>query len=413
MSGQQVLPDTLKLIYQTLEARHGAVYAERWLKAQRSGKGELPALQRASDLLSPARPAPPPQPEGSHALSGPVRLLPSPEGVGVSISPAQARREALGRFEAHAEARAAKLRARVGFGALTLRRDRRARLERFHTSLVQLALVVAVKRGYRGACTLTVHTVMELVGYCLGVGSSSTLYSYLHALRGLGLIDFKGHVTTITLLSGEGEPREVNRCDGALLCIRLGGTQAARLSRFDYRETPRDLQADIRRGHTAFRLIEKTEESQNSQESTHRLNTLILWSLNPAQLFSGTPLEHDPSDFRSLVPAGYPTEIFGVPGSKDRNRAVDVAAGAMARTLGDPRSLSFYRRLLWQLLRAHDRGWDFFGVVYGETVRVLADRREEYAKKPGALLVSRLKKAGCWEELWRDQDQWVGRPVVA
>jgi hypothetical protein len=400
--------DTLKLISQALSQKYGAVYAEQWLEDQsrKRTKHELPALQRPSDLKPPVASTPQP-------LSGPVRLLPGLEAVTVSISPEQARQEALGRFEAHAEAHAAKLRMRVGFEALVLRRDKRARLERFHTSLVQLALVVAVKRSYKGACTLTVHTVMELVGYCLGVRSSSTLYSYLHILKGLGLLDFRGHVTTITLLGEDGIEREVNRCDGALLCIRLGGCKAAKLSRFDYRETPRDLQGDISRGHTIFRFIRKVEESQSFLESKKKLQTLILWSLNPAQLFSENPLEHDPSDFRALIPGSYPTEIFDVPNSKNRNQAVGVAAGAMARALGDARSLGFYRRLLWQLLRAHDRGWDFFGTVYSETVRVLADKREGYAKKSGALLVSRLKKSGCWEELWRDQDQWVGRPVVA
>jgi hypothetical protein len=400
--------DTLKLVSQALSQKYGAVYAERWLEdeSRKRTKHDLPTLRRASDLAPSVVPI-------SKPLSGPVRLLPSPEVVAVSVSPEQARQEALERFEAHAEAHAAKLRTRVGFEALVLRSDRRARLEQFHTSLVQLALVVAVKRGYKGACTLTVHTVMELVGYCLGVRSSSTLYSYLHVLRELGLLDFRGHVTTITLPGEDGTEREVNRCDGALLCIRLGGCKAAKLSRFDFRETPRDLQGDISRGHTAFRLIRKVEESQSYLESKKKLQTLILWSLNPAQLFSENPLEHDPSDFRSLVPNGYPTEIFDVPSSKNRNQAVDVAAGAMAKALGDTRSLSFYRRLLWQLLRAHDRGWDFFGTVYTETVRVLADKREGYAKKTGALLTSRLKKSGCWEELWRDQDQWVGRPVVA
>ena len=93
--------------------------------------------------------------------------------------------------------------------------------------------------------------------------------------------------------------------------------------------------------------------------------------------------------------------------------AVDVAAQAVARALGDTRNLGFYRRLVWQLLRAHDRGWDFFGVVYAETVRALADKREGYARKAGALLVSRLKKSSCLDELWRDPGQWVGRPVVA
>ncbi len=203
--------------------------------------------------------------------------------------------------------------------------------------------MVAVKRRYKGACTLTVHTVMEFVGYCLGVRSSSTLYSYLHLLKGLGLLDFKGHVTTLSL------PGE----DGALLCVRLGGCKAAKLSRFDFdlAEAPRDLQGDIERGHTVYRLIQQLEESSGSSQCRDRLKLLTLWSLNPAQLFLNLPLESDSSDFVALVPAGYPTEIFDVVDNKHRNKA-------------------------------------------------------------GALLISRLKKSDCWDELWRDQDQWVGRPVV-
>lgn len=397
--------DTLNLISQALAARHGEAYAERWLAAQRIKKEPVPVV-RASDLEQPAV-------STLDARGGPLRPSADDLANSVVIAPEQARSEALGRFEAHAEARAAKLRARVGWEALGLRRDRRARLERFHTGLVQLGLVVAVKRRYRGACTLTVHTVLEFVGYCLNVGSSSTLYSYLHALKGLGLIDFRGHVTTITLPGEDGAGREVNRCDGALLCVRLGGCQKARLSRYDFRETPRDLQGDIERGHTAYRLIRQLEGSLESLECREKLVRLILWSLSPAKLFSENPLKPDPSAFGSLVPAGYPTELFDVLGSKNRNAAVDVAAQALARALGDVRSLSFYRRLVWQLLRAHDRGWDFFGVVYAETVRVLADKREGYARKAGALLVLRLKKSGCWDELWRDPGQWVGRPVVA
>ncbi len=399
-------PETLELIAKTLTARYGQSYADRWLEGQGAKPRARPTLKKASELPKTTPVLPP-----KH-LNAPVRLLPEPGALTTAVSPEQARQEALRRFEAHCEARAAKLRARVGFELLELRSDKRARLARFHTHLVQLALVVAVKRGYRGACTVTLHTVLELVGYCLGVRSSSTLYSYLHALKDLGLLDFRGHVTTITLPGKDGEAREVNRCDGALLCVRLGGCKRARLSPYDFQEMPRDLQEDIRRGHTAFKLLKKLEGSLYQLESPNRLNTLILWSLNPAQLFR-EPLECDPSDFGALVPNGYPTEIFDVPHSKNRNHAVGVAAKAMARALGDTRSLSFYQRLLWQLLRAHDRGWDFFCVVYHETVRVLADQREGYAKKPGALLVSRLKKSGCWEELWRDQGQWVGRPVVA
>jgi hypothetical protein len=182
-------------------------------------------------------------------------------------------------LEGKAEATAAKLRERVGFDQLSPRNDRRQRLEHFHTQLVLYALAVALEKGYRKVCTLTVHTVMELVGYCLNIKSSSTLYSYLHALKNLGLIDFKGHVTTVSLNGTDGETYEVNRCDGALLCIRLDGYKKAQLTRFDFGETLRDLQADMRRGHTAHRLLQQFEESRNPKEKEVDVVSLILWSL--------------------------------------------------------------------------------------------------------------------------------------
>ena len=405
MSGS---PSTLELIAQTIAAKHGTLYAERWLALQRNKtRPDLARVQTAASLqpIELVQPTP----EG---LSGPVRLFPPVSPADIVISPAEARRTALERLQGKAEARAEKLRERVGFNQLKLRSDRRQRLERFHNQLVLYALVVAIKRGYRKACTLTVHTVMELVGYCLGIKSSSTLYSYLHALKGLGLIDFKGHVTTVSLEGADGKSYEANRCDGALLCVRLGGFKKAQLTRFDFQEKPRDLQADMKRGHTAFRLLKQLEESQVLLQSKEDITPLVLWSLNPQQLFQ-TPLETDSSGFAALVGNDYPTGILNLANSRDRNHDVDLTAQVVARCLDDVGSLGFYRRLLWQLLRAKDRGWDFFGNVYHAIIRVMADKRERFARKPGALLVSRLKAASCWDELWRDKGQWVGQVVAA
>jgi len=402
---------TLELIAQTLAAQHGSLYAERWLASQQSKqRPNLPLLQHASKLGASigASNSPEPTPE---SLSEPVRLFPAVSPADIVVSPAEARKTALRRLEGKAEARAEKLRERVGFAQLHLRSDRRLRLERFHSRLVLYALVVALKKGYRKACTLTVHTVMELVGYCLGIKSSSTLYSYLHALKNLGLIDFKGHVTTVTLEGADGESYKANRCDGALLCVRLDGYKKAQLTRFDFQETPRDLQADIAQGHTAYRLLKQFEESSTQEENTEDITPLILWSLNPRQLFQ-TPLKVDSSGFAALISSDYPTGILDLASSRDRNHDVDTTAHHLARCLGDPGSLGFYRRLLWQLLRAKDRGWDFFGTVYNAVLRVMADKRERFARNPGALLVARLKAMSCWDELWRDQEQWVGGIVA-
>ena len=75
-------------------------------------------VARASSLTKPPVRAP-------DALSGPLRPSADELAAGIAVAPEQAREEALGRFEAHAEARAAKLRARVGWDTLTLRCDRR------------------------------------------------------------------------------------------------------------------------------------------------------------------------------------------------------------------------------------------------------------------------------------------------
>ncbi len=397
-------PSTLELISQTIAAQHGTLYAERWLAAQQS-KQKPSAFQYTAQTPSTAN-----QNLLTESLNGPVSLLASLTSADIADSPIEARKTALRRLEDKAVARAQKLRDRVGFGNLELRSDRRRRLEYFHTRLVLYALAIALKRGYRKACSLTVHTVMELVGYCLNVRSSSTLYSYLHALKNLGLIDFKGHVTTVCLKDASGEAYEANRCDGALLCIRVDGYKKARLTRFDYQESPRNLQTDIEVGHTAYRLLAKLEESKDLKAKLLDIYPLIIWSLNPSSLF--TSLESDSSGFASLIGGDYPIGILDLATSENRNQDISTTAYSIAKCLDDLGSLSFYQRLLWQLLRAKDRGWNFFSGVYHVIIKVLADKQERYARKPGALLVSRLKASRCWDELWRDQNQWVGAPVL-
>lgn len=400
MSGKS---STLELITQAIAMRHGASYAARWLASHQSNpQTRLPTLESAASIPTKVELELTPE-----SLSGPVNLFPALSPADIAVSPAEARKTALRRLQEKAEARAERLRERVGFARLNIRSDRRRRLECFHTQLVLYALVVALKKGYRKACTITVHTVMELVGYCLGIKSSSTLYSYLHALKNLGLIDFKGHVTTVSLEDADGETFEANRCDGALLCVRLDGYRKAQLTRFDFQETPRNLQVDMKRGHTVYRLLKQFEESTTQEKNNQDIIPLVFWSLNPSSLFS--PLRADSSGFAGLLGRDYPTGILDLANSHDRNHDVNLTAHHLARCLGDPGSLNFYRRLLWQLVRAKDRGWDFFENVYHAVVRVMADKHESFARKPGALLITRLKASTCWHELWRDQDQWVGQ----
>jgi hypothetical protein len=82
----------------------------------------------------------------------------------------------------------------------------------------------------------------------------------------------------------------------------------------------------------------------------------------------------------------------------ERNQMVDLAARSVAHYLGDD-SLNFYRYLVWQLLRLRDQGQDHFQVVYSMVRRAGVDKREGFARRAGALFLSRLKTCGLWDAL--------------
>jgi hypothetical protein len=84
---------------------------------------------------------------------------------------------------------------------------------------------------------------------------------------------------------------------------------------------------------------------------------------------------------------------------RDTVQRVDMAALALATGLADHSSVNFYRRLVWGLLRASQRGTDHFQTVYQMAVRAKVDYQESWSKKGGAVLVSRLKQAGLYDEI--------------
>lgn len=93
--------------------------------------------------------------------------------------------------------------------------------------------------------------------------------------------------------------------------------------------------------------------------------------------------------------------LLDVPGlpKQRRREGVGRAARALAHHLTDGGSLNFYRYLVWQLLRLHQQGRDHVLAVYQMVLRANADHREGFARKPGALFVSRLKASSIWEEI--------------
>jgi hypothetical protein len=172
----------------------------------------------------------------------------------------------------------------------------------------------------------------------------------------------------------------------------------------------RDLDRDRRRGRTAYRAVrehreKRVQQSEAFPQEGFDLKLLLEWSL-PSKT-EQNPVTPDcctapRRDLEAVLDVPYaPREARGA--------AVDLAAQALAAALSDRGGLNFYRALCWQLLRASDRhGGDHWHAVYEQARRAAVDAQEGFARKPGALFVSRLKGAAWWDDLRRVPHVRVG-----
>jgi hypothetical protein len=266
-----------------------------------------------------------------------------------------------------------------------------------HTSAVE----VGAARGYHpNTSQVSFFCPVEAVALALG-RHRSTVYRALAELRAAGLVDQRGHYTT---------HRGRTRSDGAVWCVRLhpGRGCRARLSYGDLKRQYRDLSGDVEAGRTVWALMEQSKEQP--KRAGVNLNHIRQWSLSPTEQNPVTPDCRTAArrDLESLLDVQHaPREARGA--------AVDLAAQALAQALSDRAGVNFYRRLVWQLLRRSDAtGDDHSYSVYLAAQRAAVDASEGFARRPGALFVSRLKAAPWWDEVMRGPPVRVGvRPVEA
>lgn len=268
--------------------------------------------------------------------------------------------------------------------------------ETLYRALRATALQAAEARNYARSVThVTVHLPVEIVGLALD-RSRTTVWRAARRLKALGLIDSRPH--KCTALNG----RVVN--DGTLWAVRLDPDQGspAALTYEELKHEWRDLDRDRRRGRTAFRAVQtyraekEVKQSKEPPTEGYDLELLLAWSM-PPQHPEG-PLHNDcyMTERRDLE------SVLDVPhvAREDRGEAVDGAAEALCTALRDRQGVMFYRWLLWQLLRLQDRtGGDHFYQVYLQAQRAAVDSREGFARRPGALFVSRIKTAPWWSEM--------------
>jgi DNA-binding transcriptional ArsR family regulator len=270
-------------------------------------------------------------------------------------------------------------------------------------ALHTVAVEASAARGYHpGTSEVSLFCPVEAVALALGV-HRSTVYRALPELRSLGLVDVRAHYCT---------HRGRTRSDGSVWAIRLRpvGGRAARVGYGDLRRQYRNLSGDVEAGRTVWAEMRQSKDIPSSEVD---LSFIRRWALPPQD--SKPPIA-SAIDCRT-APRRDLEAVLDVPYAprEARGAAVDLAAQALAAALSDRGGLNFYRALLWQLLRASDRhGGDYWHVVYEQARRAAVDAQEGFARRPGALLVSRLKGAPWWDEVMRGPPVRVGaRPLKA
>jgi hypothetical protein len=267
-----------------------------------------------------------------------------------------------------------------------VRADLNALALRIYALLNLLGCTVAHRRGYhRKAGQVSYFCPAESICAHLGI-SRGSFYRSLKELVVLGLVDARGHKTTINGWAV--------RCDGTLWSVKLlshkGGR--ARLRYEDLKASYRDLEADIKAGKTVWM---QTRQSTTDRAELVTFESLLAWALSPAHDQNPVILTVASEDRLSLEIL---LDVPFIP-KQGRREAVDRVARALAQHLTDEGSLNFYRYLVWQLLRLHQQGRDHVLAVYQMVLRAGTDLTEGFARRPGALLVSRLKACALWDEL--------------
>ncbi len=274
---------------------------------------------------------------------------------------------------------------------------------RLYTALVATAIETAKARGYGpGVTHVSLHMPLEVLADVCGI-HRVTAYRHLPALRELGLIDFIAHKGTL-----RGETRNT----GTLFEVRLNPTHGtkAKLSYHEKKHKWRDLDRDVKRKRTAHRQLKDAKEkrlqqSENPASTELEISRLLEWTLKPDT--SQTPLATDCCKDRQAALETL-LDVTAAP-KPERNKIVELAAQALSQALSDQNSVSFYQKLLWQLLRRFDlTGDDYSYQVYLAAQRGKTDSLEGFSRRAGALFCSRLKQALWFDEVMRAPPTRVG-----
>jgi DNA-binding transcriptional ArsR family regulator len=261
-----------------------------------------------------------------------------------------------------------------------------------HDVLIRLATDLIETRGQSiHASQVVFHLSGELLALHLGIGRA-TLYRHLPALREAGLVAYKGHTST---------HKGLGRKDGTLFAVSLREGYMALLRREDYKHSWRDLTADIASGvRTAWHLVKGVRQSKNPRGSDVEYSQLLQWAVKPGT--TDKPVIHDclKANGDTLEEYVYTLDLLSEAHPAKRGEIVDRYARVLSRAYRDSDNLNFWRWLIWRVLEADSQGLGSLYQLQNALTRLKTDLDEwQGLKRPGALLVARLRQVGIWDSL--------------
>ena len=244
----------------------------------------------------------------------------------------------------------------------------------------------------------------ELLEAHMGLTTGS-LYRSLHRLEKSGLI---ARAALFGTLRGQSVKA------GTLFSVVLNPARdhIARIVYGQFKAHKRNLDRDVKRGHTAWAELKKYRTARVESQSVPASKTALLskessrpvlpfhvlqtWAVTPAPAKNPVILDSPsaPKRYFDLF------ALYDVVLCKLESRAalVDEWARGLAAQLGD-KSLDVWRWLAWNLTRAKEQGQDYISFVLDAISRARADHQEGFARSAGALLIKRLREAGIWDAL--------------
>jgi hypothetical protein len=276
---------------------------------------------------------------------------------------------------------------------------------RIYRVLFALALETSRYRGHPidRITRATFHLPAELLMKHLEI-KKSAFYDNLQYLIKTGLIACDAHMGNLRgKMVATGTLWAVSLCPEAVMS---GKAYRMKLRRDDWEGDWRDLNADVRAKKTVFNLLHAAPEVAGQSpipiEGYIEFNTLLEWALRPFKIKTKSDTMTVRQDMATALDAVWELETASFAPQGTRSEVVDKLARRLAFAMGDGSdSLSFWRWLIWQLVRASDLGIRLFDDVAVKLASVLRDIQCDITingftnvKNPGRVAVAALSRKG-------------------